>query len=189
MGRLGLDLGNVIMGGVENSPSGERALFFSDKFLEAPQMENAFASIRKLIAVKEGRLPGQFDPSDVFIVSRADPASALRTLRWLEHHNFYEETGFLDENNVFFCLERGDKAPIARRLGLTHFVDDRLEVLGKLKEVVPHRFAFCPSDREVHYHGQVLAEVTRVASWQEVLVHLLPGERSLVTVPEALCAA
>jgi hypothetical protein len=69
---------------------------------------------------------------------------------------------------------REAKAPVAANLGLTHFVDDRLEVLGYLT-TVKHRFLFRPRDGEVAAHRDRLAAVRRVETWPELVTALLPG--------------
>lgn len=62
---------------------------------------------------------------------------------------------------------RGCEPPIAERLGLTHFVDDKLEVLGYLTSV-PHRFLFRPRPAEVAARRALLPLVHRVESWPEL---------------------
>jgi hypothetical protein len=53
----------------------------------------------------------------------------------------------LDPGRVRFCRERPDKAVIAAELGLTHFVDDRVDVLEHMVGVVTHRYLFGPQPR------------------------------------------
>jgi hypothetical protein len=55
-------------------------------------------------------------------------------------HAFFGRTG-IAEGNVHFVRERHEKAPICRELGVTHVVDDRVDVLRHL-ESVPHRYLF-----------------------------------------------
>ena len=49
----------------------------------------------------------------------------------------------VDVGGVIVALERRDKAPICERLGITHFVDDRLDVLAYM-ETVEHRYLLGP---------------------------------------------
>ncbi|MEV7330303.1 hypothetical protein [Micromonospora sp. NPDC093244] len=76
--------------------------------------------------------------------------------------------------SVHFCRTRPDKAPIARRLGLTHVVDDKLEVLGYL-DSVPHRYLFRPRPAEVAANAALLPRVHRVESWPELTALLRAG--------------
>ena len=50
------------------------------------------------------------------------------------------------QKHVHFCNERSEKEAICRELGVTHFIDDHLEVLLYLKSV-PYRFLFAPDSR------------------------------------------
>ena len=62
---------------------------------------------------------------------------------WLDHHRFFERTGIPAEN-LRFCLERPQKALHCAELGISHFIDDRSDVLHHLAGIVPHRFLFGP---------------------------------------------
>jgi NTP pyrophosphatase (non-canonical NTP hydrolase) len=72
-----------------------------------------------------------------------------------------------------FCYEREQKAGITKRLGITHMVDDRTEVLHYMEGIVPHRYAFNPTA------GQIASfppskDVVIVTSWDELMAHLVP---------------
>jgi hypothetical protein len=55
----------------------------------------------------------------------------------------------IPEASLHFVRERRDKAPVCQRLGVTHFVDDRLDVLAHL-DAVEHRYLFLGgTDRQV----------------------------------------
>src|SRR5580658_8061533 len=99
-------------------------------------MAGAFASLTRLTAILEGR---------VWLVSKCGPDVQARTERWLAHQQFFEITG-IDPSHVRFCLRRADKATHCSELGITHFVDDRPEVLAHLVGVVPHLFLFGPQE-------------------------------------------
>lgn len=45
------------------------------------------------------------------------------------------------------CRKRPEKAQHAKQLGLTHFIDDRLDVLSHLRPIVPHLYWFGEQDR------------------------------------------
>jgi hypothetical protein len=64
-----------------------------------------------------------------------------KTRLWLDHHRFFEQTG-VAAANVRFCRERPQKRDHALALGLTHFIDDRIDVLGHLEGAVAHRVLF-----------------------------------------------
>ncbi|GAA1594426.1 hypothetical protein [Actinoplanes couchii] len=130
---LGVDVGGVIVAIV---PGGEDTSFFGGRYLETPAVDGVFEALAALTA---GPFAGR-----VHIVSKAGPKVAGHTREWMEHHRFFERTG-INPAHLHFVRERRDKAPVCRRLGITHFVDDRPDVLACL-ETVEHRFLFRPPE-------------------------------------------
>jgi len=53
-------------------------------------------------------------PEAVFVVSKAGDEIALKTIRWLHHHDVFARTG-LREDHIHFCTRHRDKAPICQR--------------------------------------------------------------------------
>ncbi|WP_330440842.1 hypothetical protein OHB44_12430 [Micromonospora sp. NBC_00821] len=153
MRRLGVDIGGVI---IEPADDDADTSFFGAHYLRTPAVVGAFDAL--------AALGPAFD--EVHLVSKCGEATERRTREWLAHHDFPARTGIQVER-VHFCRTRPDKAPIAGRLGLTHFVDDKLEVLGYL-DTVPHRFLFRPRKAEVAAHAALLPRVRRVESWSEL---------------------
>lgn len=132
--RIGIDIGRVLMGVVDAHGRADTAFLAGgeDEAMKTPPADGAFPVVRRLHELLPGR---------VALVSKAGPRVAARTLRWLDAHRFYDATG-LSPGDVRFCRERHEKRGIAASLGLTHFVDDRLDVLRHLEGVVPSRFLF-----------------------------------------------
>ncbi|RQX16141.1 hypothetical protein DDE19_16885 [Micromonospora ureilytica] len=153
MRRLGVDIGGVI---IEPADDDADTSFFGAHYLRTPAVVGAFDAL--------AALGPAFD--EVHLVSKCGEATERRTREWLAHHDFPARTGIAVER-VHFCRTRPDKAPIARRLGLTHFVDDKLEVLGYL-DSVPYRFLFRPRRAEVAAHAALLPHVHPVESWSEL---------------------
>lgn len=152
-GVLGIDVGGVI---IVNKDDDADTSFFGKNYLTTPAMPDAFDVI--------GRLQARFDK--IVLVSKCGSVVQAKTREWLEYHRFYELTN-VDPADVYFCRERHEKAPICERLGVTHFVDDRLEVLSYLKTVT-NRYLFCPNPNEVRKFGQHLSQVHQVESWAEL---------------------
>lgn len=156
---LGVDVGGVLVDRI--TADGSDTSFFSDRFLETPAVAGAFAALARL---SRERFAGR-----ICIVSKCGPRVEGKTRAWLAHHNVLEAAG-LEERALHFCRERRDKGPICKRLGVTHFIDDRMDVLQYLTSV-PHRYLFGPQKQ-----GVSAAEgVTAVASWAELLPLLLPS--------------
>jgi hypothetical protein len=126
---LGVDIGGVII----PKTTGDRDTeFFGDHPMQTPAVDGAFDTLARLAAdVFAGR---------VHLVSKAGVTTEAKTRAWLRHHRFFEQTG-IDDQNLHFVRDRRAKAPVCADLGVTHFVDDRLEVLVELTTVA-HRYLF-----------------------------------------------
>jgi hypothetical protein len=126
---LGVDVGGVIIQRVSNDAD---TSFFSGKYLSTPPVAGCIDALRALVESPFGK--------NVYIVSKCGPEVERRTREWLEHHRIYRETG-IQRDQVHFTLTRAGKAPICELLGITHFIDDRLDVLQHLTSV-PQRYLF-----------------------------------------------
>jgi hypothetical protein len=105
-------------------------------------------------------------PAELFIISRVNEVQKVRAESWIANDGLFEMTGMLPEN-LFWCAERHEKGPIAEKLGLTHFVDDRPEVLIHMP-LVPHRILFNPRQEEVDQFRGRLGGISIVSSWLEI---------------------
>jgi hypothetical protein len=155
--RIGIDIGRVI---IKDDTDGDN-LFFSNKFLEAIPVENAFPGVKYLVT--------KFGAENIFLVSKCSEATAARTINWLEHHDFFNETGVKCQH-VEFCRERKDKKAISERLNIDIFIDDRytvLEHLGDLKL----RMMFDPKENELekYNNSEKKIKVHIVKNWNEVI--------------------
>ncbi|GIF00030.1 hypothetical protein [Paractinoplanes rishiriensis] len=132
--RLGVDIGRVIIGG--GGPGGGDTQFFSGdtaRMLATPAVPGAFAALARLVPRFE----------QVWLVSKCGERVQRHTRQWLDHHDFAGRTG-IPRDNIRFCLRRPDKALHCADLGITHFIDDKLDVHQALRDVVPHRYLFGP---------------------------------------------
>ncbi|WP_221639862.1 hypothetical protein [Actinoallomurus bryophytorum] len=134
--RLGVDFGRVIHGGA--AVAGEEDTVFlsgdAEEAMRSPATEGMFDVLPGLVA----RFGGQ-----VWVISKCGERIQDRTLRWLDRNDFYRRTG-IAAGNVRFCRKRADKAGHCADLGITHMVDDRLDVHAALRGLVPHLFLFGP---------------------------------------------
>ena len=153
---LGVDIGGVIIDRVND---GTDTSFFSDNYLRTIAVSGVFDALRQLV---EKRFRDQ-----VYLVSKCGQRVQDRTLHWLEHHRFHELTG-IGRERLRFCRQRHEKAGICERLEITHFVDDRLEVLSNLT-MVGTLYLFQPRSDEVRRFSSSLNRVRQVNSWQEIL--------------------
>ena len=128
---LGLDIGRVIIAG-DSGPADTH--FFTGDHLRTPAMPDALDCIRKLVLAEFGE--------NVHLISKCHSRIEKRTREWLAHVKFTETTG-IPEDRWHFCKERRDKGPLCKALGITHFVDDRIENLHHAHEAgVTHLYWF-----------------------------------------------
>jgi hypothetical protein len=146
---LGVDIGGVI---IERTDESDDTSFWGDNYLATPAMPGAFEALRELRERRFG--------AGLFVVSKSSAYTEWRAHEWLEHHAFHERTG-VPRENIHFCRQRADKAGIARDLRLTHFVDDRIDVLRLLADV-PHRYLLGPAG-----DAEVPVGVLPVETWQD----------------------
>lgn len=133
---VGVDIGRVLIAG-----DGPDSTFLGvplEMAMAARSVDGAFEAVTVLVQRHDGR---------VHLVSKCGPGVEKKTRAWLEHHGFYARTG-LAPTQVWFCRERPEKARIAARLGLTAFVDDRLDVLSAMRAIVPRLVHFGVSETE-----------------------------------------
>jgi hypothetical protein len=133
-GVLGVDIGRVIIEG--DGPDTNFIGGSEEQAMRAPAMHGAFESLRRLTSIFERR---------VWLVSKCGPKIQERSRKWLDRHRFFQTTG-IPYGQLRFCRERKEKAPICHELGVTLFIDDRLDVLHAMAGVVPHRFQFGASE-------------------------------------------
>ena len=160
---IGIDIGGVIIKPAETP--GDTS-FFTDDFLATPMFEGAVDVIRQLRDERFGE--------NMHIVSKCGPNVQRKSLEWLEHHNFYERSGLRPEN-VHFCRKRPEKAGICDTLGITVFIDDRLDVLCHMTNV-GKLIQFCGSEKARNSQVDSRFDYARCNSWHEVANSLLPNE-------------
>ena len=159
---LGIDIGKVIIG---DDTDGSSPAMFTQDYLKAAELPGAIETIAWLN--QESPFRGQ-----VYLVSKCGENVQRKTLAWLAAKDFSKRTS-IEDHKIRFCRERADKASIARKLGLTHFVDDRLEILGYLAGVCTGgRFLFRGKEREILKHLHHLSSVECVESWEELKSNL-----------------
>ena len=162
---LGIDIGGVL-----TARSGEgQDTIFTDRFLETPEVEGAFESIASLVQMIFGER--------ACVVSKCGQKMQEKSLLWLEHHDFYKRTG-VSRDKVYFCKDRIGKVPICKDQRVTHFVDDRLEILRYLMEagVGERHYLFRGGGRDVEENRRYLSRAVQVLSWQEIVTDLVSKE-------------
>ncbi|MHB2015636.1 MAG: hypothetical protein ACYCW6_01685 [Candidatus Xenobia bacterium] len=157
-GSLGVDIGGVIISRDTDSPGPS---FFRGDYLDVPAVPGVFEALRALNQ-------GEFQ-DHIWLVSTCGKRIEEKTLEWLKHQDFHAITGVKPEH-VRFCRMRHEKADIATEIGLTHFVDDRLEVLSYLSQAgVQNLYLFNGNSDEMMWHQAWLPKVVECSNWDDVL--------------------
>lgn len=158
---LGVDIGGVL---TDRVADGSDTSFFSDRFLETPAVADGFEILARLVRERFGER--------AHLVSKCGPRVQEKTLLWLAHRNFHAITGVAPER-LHFCRTREEKAPICKRLRVTHFIDDRFDVLSYLT-TVPNRYLFQPRDKDLaRAEREAPQGLCVVRSWAEIAALLL----------------
>ena len=158
--RIGIDIGRVIMAPVTGGKADTSFLSGTlERAMQTPPSPGAFEGVKTLVEAFSGR---------AWLVSKAGPNVQHKTKLWLRHWDFYAATG-LAAGHVRFCLERPQKAGHCRQLKITHFIDDRLDVLEALRGDVPHLYLFGEQPRLEEIPGWTV----HVADWERAVVAVL----------------
>jgi hypothetical protein len=115
--RIGVDIGNVIIGG-----GGADTSFFSDNFLKTPHVPLYRRSLRKL------KRAG----NEIFFISKCGPVVEEKTRKWFHENSVLWFLG-LPEERLFFTKTRAGKVPVALNLGLDVFIDDRTDICAMMR--------------------------------------------------------
>lgn len=161
---LGIDIGNVIIDHRTLSDSSRPTLDLETQYSQIPEIPGACDAIRTLAE--------KYFNANIYLVSKATPWAQEKIRQWLLDHDFYVRTT-VSPDSVSFCAERAEKQALCADVGITHFIDDRLEVLSHLVKSVPHLYLFRPDDTEERGFDAILPLVTRVESWSEVVSDIL----------------
>ncbi|HWO24359.1 MAG TPA: hypothetical protein VNO30_36695 [Kofleriaceae bacterium] len=122
---LGIDIGRVIIGPVDDHGRADTSFLSGtvERAMQTPPAPGALDSIAQLARAFGG---------DVWLVSKCGAGVQAKTRRWLAHWRFWDVTGIAPDH-LRFCLKRPQKADHCRELAITHFIDDRVDVLEHLR--------------------------------------------------------
>src|SRR3989344_2649808 len=135
---LGVNIGDTIIN-FRSIDDTDKTLL-EERYSTIPATEGVYDAIRKL---NEKKFHG-----NIFLISKCTPWAEEKILAWLNDNDFYKRTGIMP-NNVLFCHERHEKEKICRSNKITHYIDNRLEVLSYLVGTVPNLFLYQPDQKEL----------------------------------------
>lgn len=159
---LGVDVGGVILDFMRYFDTDLD--FNGDSYLNTPEIEGAIDCIAEL---NKGKFKDR-----VHVVTRYNSTYGPgRVIEWLENKDFFDKTGIPMER-YHPCAERHEKAPICVELGITHFVDDRAEVLSHMIDKVQNIYLFKSPDGDREEFALILPKLHKVETWPELLFEL-----------------
>ena len=125
---LGIDLGGVVIAEIWGMSW-------------VPLSLPTFRRVQPIATAKESiaRLVERFGKERIHIVSQCRGFHRDRALEWLEHHGFVPELFTIER--IHFCDRWQEKVAICAELGITHFVDNKPQVLRSL-DGVPNKHLF-----------------------------------------------
>ncbi len=163
---LGLDIGGIIINRCKTETV--RTLWQDpENYQDTPEVSGAIQSIGEL-----WNSPCSPFREHIFLVSRVKtPEGEGKTIKWLRDHLFSERTG-VPEKNIIFCEERFQKVGIVQEKRITHFVDDRLEVLGLMSGAISYLYLLNknPNDNTV-IDESIITDISK--DWKSLLPKLL----------------
>lgn len=154
--KLGIDIGRVLISPDGHGTGGDTSFIGGSiqDALDTPPYDGMMDVVPELVQLFGGQ---------VWLVSKCGPVIQEKSRLWLRHHRFFERTGIPPEN-LRFCRERPQKADHCRQLKITHFIDDRPDVLRCMEGIVQHRYLFGPQKRQGTPAGLVA-----VPAWSDAL--------------------
>lgn len=153
---IGIDIGGVL---VDRASEGSDTSFFGADPMATPAVRGSHEAVRTVV--------GLFGRNHVHVVSKAGPKISELSRRWL-HEQRLLDRGAISPSNVHFVRKRVDKHSVCRRLGITHFVDDRADVLQHLV-TVDYRYLFSGGLGSNDPATQIPEGVSIVATWQRLV--------------------
>ncbi|MBI2552012.1 hypothetical protein HYW17_01775 [Candidatus Uhrbacteria bacterium] len=131
-----------------------------ESFFGIPAVPGAFRAIARLVQ--------RFGAENIYLVSACSQMTEKKVRMWLIDRGFYRATDVLQDHAIF-CRTFEAKAKIAQSLRLTHFVDDRPDVLYYMRNVVPVRILFRPEEEALARWGGISDGVFQESTWRGVL--------------------
>lgn len=150
---LGVDFGSTLTN--PDVPKGTFSSLTWEKLFSIKPFDGALQILTSLRPSFEG----------IYLVSKCSLPSEANIRLWLNIHGFGD---IIPAENRFFCRERHGKLPICKRLGITHFVDDRREVLSTMGGIVSYLFRFGDRQDEPERFNRPISGVREVSDWKDL---------------------
>jgi hypothetical protein len=149
-------------------------------FLNVPEVPGTIKAVTELVQT--------IGSENVFLVSKCGPYMEQKIRAWLNHTEFFNLTGALSEN-LIFVRERKDKAHVCKKLQVTHFVDNHLDVLEPMQQLGINCILFAPIESELNaWHDRCKGDKQASALCQ-LAWNWVDTNRTILGTPGKSCAS
>ncbi len=157
MEALCVDMGNVI---IDHLGFGTTEQFVNEgNYCEIPPVKDVLFFLAKLNAERF--------KNNVYVIYNATGVADSKIDSWLDCNDFCEITK-IERNRIIRSKGGRNKTGFCIEKGISHFIDDRLEVLSYLFNVVPNLFLFRGQNREIKKFKFCLSNVKRLENWSDL---------------------
>lgn len=159
--RWGVDIGNVLVKNFNHKVTDVSQVTWENIKENGELVPDAIQGLKLLI--------DKVGADNVWIVSKVSPIQQMISELILKELQICEQTGMRPEQ-IRFCLERKDKAPIIKELQLEGHIDDRGEVIESLQSFLPCPIWFNPSDKDyLEWDDYISQKILMVPNWQGII--------------------
>ena len=156
--NLGIDFGNVIIDHLGFGTTED--YFHHGDYNLIPPVENALECLAEL------NRTGLF--KNITVVYNATGVADMKISNWLIAHRFCEITG-IPAANIFRSTHGRNKLIYCQQHGITHFVDDRMEVLNPMIGIIPFLFLLNGQAQEIAGYQTELNKLNVADSWSTII--------------------
>ena len=108
---------------------------------------------------------------DIYIVVKTASDNVTKMVEWLDKQNFWLFSGVTSLHCVF-CISPEAKAEICKLLGVTHMIDDTIDILNKAK-TVKYRYLFENSNFKTSLIGDEKNYIISTSSWPDTFEKII----------------
>jgi len=154
--KIGIDINGVLA-------NNKLPYFKTQNYSIFSVMENAINVVKNLVK--------KYGAENIYIISCVQSHQlSFITGIWMETHNFLHKTN-ISLDNVIICTRMKDKSRIAEKLNLTHFIDDRPEVLNYFSKETTI-LVYQPKKSQIKKYPDIASRAIIVNSWNEIADYL-----------------
>ena len=121
--KIGIDIGNVIIGG------GDKDTFFTENYMYTPQVVDAWSSLDNLRKANH----------ELHLISKCGKKVEEKSMMWLRDYAYFF---VVPQHRIHFVRHRELKSPMTFALELDIFIDDREDIIEWMQFTVQYPILF-----------------------------------------------